>query len=736
MVWRQLHRWIGLVAGAVAVVLGITGAVLALEPVQSAWQSPAAARSLSVAQLADRVAAVVPGAEEIRRLPSGDTVVYAFDHGEPRASRIDPQSGQVLGAWEPSATLRWLRNLHRKLLLGDIGRLVAAGAALAMALLCITGLVLLQRRQGGWRKLGNRVRGSPMQRLHCAAGRALLAVLLVSSLAALNLSAASFGLVQLDGDTEPEVASRSASTGDLAPAELALLQQTAVRDLRKLNFPSADDPGDTWHISTAQGQGWIDRHDGQTLAWQPASTAQRINDWALLLHTGEGAWPWALVLGASGLSIALFWGTGLMLWWQARRLQPRLAGNRPLPEADTLIFVASENGSTWGFAQALHAALTQAGHPVHASTLEHFATGARTRQVFVLAATYGDGQAPAHAARALQRIAQAPVTSATVTVLGFGDRQFQGFCAFAGALESALRARGWPSLLPLARIHQQSAQEFALWGERLGKALGEPLALQYRPSIPRTTALTLVSRQDYPGAVGEPAAILRFAWPKASWAQRLGGRALGAFAAGDLLGVLPPDGAVPRLYSLASSAHDGFIEICVRRHAGGLCSGYLHALQPGERIAAFIRPNPGFTLQATRRPVMLIGAGTGVAPLAGFIRGNTQRAPMHLYYGTRDPALDYYFGAELQTWLQEQRLASLHTAFSRAESGGGHVQDALQRDATRLQSLIHQGGAIVRVCGSQAMARAVAQTLDAILAGMGLSVQQLKAQGRYAEDTF
>lgn len=736
MLWRQLHRWIGLVAGSVAVVLGITGAVLALEPVQSAWQTPAAARNLSVAQLADRVAAQVPGAEEIRRLPSGDTVVYAFDQGAPHASRIDPQSGEVLGAWEPSATMRWFRNLHRKLLLGDAGRLVAAGAALAMALLCITGLVLLQRRLGGWRKLGSRVRGSTASRLHALTGRALLAVLLVSSLAALTMSAATFGLVQLDSDTEPEVASSTAHTTELAPAQLPLLQKTPMRDLRKLNFPAAQDPTDAWQVTTAQGQGWIDRHDGQLLAWQPASTAQRINDWALLLHTGEGAWLWALVLGASGLSIALFWGTGLILWWQARRLQPRLAGNRPLPEADTLIFVASENGSTWGFAEALHAALTQAGHQVHTSALEHFATGARTRQVFVLAATYGDGQAPAHAAHALQRIAQASVTSATVAVLGFGDRQFQQFCAFADALESTLRARGWASLLPMQRIHQQSAQEFARWGERVGEALGEPLALQYQPRIARTTALTLVSRQDYPGAVGEPAAILRFAWPKASWAERLSGRALGAFAAGDLLGVLPPDGATPRLYSLASSARDGFIEICVRRHASGLCSGYLHALRPGEKIAAFIRPNPGFTLEPTKRPVMLIGAGTGVAPLAGFIRGNRQHAPMHLYYGTRDPALDYYFGDELQTWLQEQRLASLHTTFSRAEPGGGYVQDALQRDATRLQSLIHQGGAIVRVCGSQAMARAVAQTLDAILAGIGLSVQQLKAQGRYAEDTF
>ena len=516
---------------------------------------------------------------------------------------------------------------------------------------------------------------------------------------------------------------------------MPLLRELPVRELQKLNFPAADDPADTWQVTTTQGQGWIDRHSGQTLAWHDASTAQRINDWAVLLHTGEGAWAWAPVLGLAGLSIPLFWATGLMLWWQARSQRPRLARNSAPAQADTLVFVASENGSTWGFAQALHAALVQAGHAVHTSGLEHFQVPPNARQVLLLAATYGDGQAPAHAARALERIAQAPVTSARVAVLGFGDRQFKAFCAYAEALDAALRQRGWASLLPLERIHQQSAQEFTRWGERLAEQLGQPLTIDYRPRLPRTTELELVSRQDYPGGAGEPAAILRFKWPKASWLDRLRGRALPRFTAGDLLGVLAPGSAVPRLYSLASGWRDGFVEICVRRRAGGVCSGYLHGLQPGARIAAFIRPNPAFTLEATRRPVMLIGAGTGVAPLAGFIRGNTGYTPMHLYYGARDPALDYYFEDDLQRWLAEQRLASLNTSFSRTPQGGGYVQEALQRDAPRLRELVSKG-AIVRVCGSQTMAHGVAQALDAILATMGLSVQQLKAHGRYAEDTF
>jgi sulfite reductase (NADPH) flavoprotein alpha-component len=142
-----------------------------------------------------------------------------------------------------------------------------------------------------------------------------------------------------------------------------------------------------------------------------------------------------------------------------------------LAQADVLVFVASEGGSTWGFAQTLQDALSRAGHRVHTGALENFQITPATRQVFVLAATYGEGQAPAHASQALERIAKLDAGAVPVTVLGFGDRQFPAFCAFAKAVDDTLRARGWPALLPLECIHQQSGQQFARWGDP-GTGLG------------------------------------------------------------------------------------------------------------------------------------------------------------------------------------------------------------------------------------------------------------------------
>jgi sulfite reductase (NADPH) flavoprotein alpha-component len=67
--------------------------------------------------------------------------------------------------------------------------------------------------------------------------------------------------------------------------------------------------------------------------------------------------------------------------------------------------------------------------------------------------------------------------------------------------------------------------------------------------------------------------------------------------------------------------------------------------------------------------------------------------------------------------------------------GGGYVQDALRRDAESMRHWVNQG-AIVRVCGSRAMAQGVADALDVVLAPLQLSVAKLKSQERYAEDVF
>nr|WP_282446800.1 flavodoxin domain-containing protein [Aromatoleum aromaticum] len=433
--------------------------------------------------------------------------------------------------------------------------------------------------------------------------------------------------------------------------------------------------------------------------------------------------------------------TGALTWWQRRQSKPRIAHNSGAQSADTIVLVGSENNSTWGFANVLHEALRQAGLRVHTAPMNQLASEYRSAErLFILTSTYGDGDAPSSANQFLTRLAKAKVNPKLgFVVLGFGDRQFPQFCKFAKDTEAALVARGWRPLLALETIDRQSTQAFARWGNKLGRLIGRELTLLHTPKRPRTDSFQLVERIDYGEQVDAPTSILRFtAVARSDTMGRLiglfGGNRLPYFEAGDLVGIVPPGSPIPRFYSLATGSSDGVLEICVRRHPEGLCSRFLHGLKVGDRIDGFIQLHPDFRPASGKAPVILIGAGTGIGPLAGFIRHNEGKHPMYLYWGGRDPASDFLYEPELNQYLADGRLTQLHAAFSRVQDGA-YVQERIVDDATQMRQLI-ESGAQVLVCGSRAMANSIIKVLDEILAPLNLDVSTLKMQGRFREDVF
>ena len=732
---RRLHRWLGLTALALLTLLALSGAALSVFPAAEKLASPQANPAASVAEVAARVKAAIPGVEQIRRSPSGRITAYWFDKGTPGSAVVDPATGQAAGSADPNQVERFLTNLHRSLFLDDTGRLVSAAGAAAMLVLSITGILLVARRAGGWRRWLSPLRGTRTGRIHVELARGAVLGLLLSSATALWTTASTFGLLPDQPASMEQPVASGASGAPLA--SMPLLAATSIDDLRELTFPYPDDPADVFTLKTKRGTGYVDQGTGGTLGWTDLGAWQRATETVYMLHTGRGASLLGLLLGVMALAVPAMGATGVMLWYAARRGRPSIKGNASPSTADLVILVGSESGSTWGFAATLHAALSRAGRLVHVGPMSTFApdrTPAAMRYV-VLTATYGDGDAPSSARGFLERLSRLTASQAKpVAVLGLGDRSFPRFCAYAQAVEAALRDRGWPMLLPLDTVDRQSPQEFARWGRALGEALGIPLELDHRPVAPRTTPLTLVSRRDYGEEVQAPTAILRFAIPRLGIWQRLSGQGFARFEAGDLLGIVPEGSSVPRFYSLASCGKDGFVEIVVRRHVGGLCSGALTTLEPGRSVSAFLRRNPGFHARSGRRPLILIGAGTGIGPLAGFIRANAKRRPIHLYFGLRHRDNDLLYGDELAIWRADGRLCKLKTASSRADRPR-HVQDAIAAEGTAFAEAI-RSGAQVMVCGGRDMAAGVAATISAILEPLGMSTAKLKEEGRYVEDVY
>ena len=689
---RILHRWLGLVLTVLLLVTALSGAALSLFPALESARTVQPEATLTVADLAARVQAAHPGLEQIRRAPSGQISAWWFDGDQPGSAVINPATGLDVASADPDSLRRWLTNLHRSLFLGDGGRWMVATGALAMLLLALSGAVLVARRTGGWRRWFTRLRGPLLGRLHTDIARVAVLGLVLSSVTALWMAAETLELVTIDTASLETPAAVSGQAG-LALTEMPALRATPVAELRELSFPAADDAQDMFTLKTERGMGHVDQGTGTLLDWQDLGLRQRASETVYMLHTGQGAAAFGLILGLMALGVPVLAVTGVLTWLPGWRNRPRLQGNTAPTQADTIVLVGSEGGSTWAFAATLARALRDAGQLVHVAPMAGFAPARyrQARRFVVLAATYGEGDAPAS-------------------------------------------AKGWPALMAFDTIDRQSPQDFAHWGRALGQALGIELELAHQAAVPATQTLTLLARSDYGAAVQVPMSILRFALPTASFWQRLTGQHFTRFEPGDLLGIVPEGSAVPRLYSLASGARDGFIEIVVRRHVGGLASGQLTQMEPGQTVRAFLRRHPGFHAGPGRAPLILIGAGTGVGPLAGFIRNNTSDRPVHLFFGLRHPDSDFLYQNELSSWQTDGKLAHLSIAVSRGERPQ-YVQDVLRLQAPQVVAAIRQGARIM-VCGGRDMARGVTEALTDILKPAGLTPAMLKAGDRYVEDIY
>ncbi|WP_053213983.1 PepSY domain-containing protein [Pseudomonas sp. Q12-87] len=724
---RQLHSLPGLVAALLVMLLAISGAVLSVDPALERLNATGTSTGqVTVAQLAGRVASHFPGVEQIQRTASGTVVVYFNQDGQAGAEKVDPLTGESLAPYVPSALFRWIKDLHRALLLGTPGHGISGIGALFMLILSGSGALLLVRRVGGWRNLLRPLRGNFSQRWHAEVGRLALLGLMLSALSGLYLCATTFEFIADGSQLEPTFPDHI-SAGPASPvSSLRALQNTDLNNLRELVYPSPDNPQDVFSLRTAQGDGYVDPVSGTLLSYQAHDSMQNLYELIYRLHTGEGLWWLGLLLGLCALCVPLMSITGILMWRRRQQAGPNIRHNSPAQSADTVILVGTETNGTWGFANALHDALHQVGHRVHSAMMNQYANDyPNAQRLFILTATHGDGDAPASASQFLARLAEARLKPGLpFAVLGFGDRQFPHFCGFAHHVHAALLQAGGSPLMGLGTINRQSSQAFTHWGQALSEVLGQNLALTHIPPHPHTQQWVLAERIAYGEQMDAPTHVLRF-----TASQRLPD-----FEAGDLVGILPPGDPVPRFYSLASHSRDGVLEICVRKHKGGVCSEFLHGLRIGAPIQAFIQPNPQFRPVSSAHPVILIGAGTGIGPLAGFIRNNKAHHPMHLYWGGRNPASDFLYESELNHYLADHRLTALHAAFSRAKDRS-YVQDRLISDARILRGLIAKGAQVL-VCGGREMGRGVMLALDEILAPLELDVLTLKAQGRYREDVY
>ncbi len=182
----------------------------------------------------------------------------------------------------------------------------------------------------------------------------------------------------------------------------------------------------------------------------------------------------------------------------------------------------------------------------------------------------------------------------------------------------------------------------------------------------------------------------------------------------------------------------------------GLCSHYLQGLKPGAEARIAIKAAPRRLAPDFAGPLLMVGAGTGLAPLYGILQDRVARgaratpdAPAALYLGFRS-AGEFLQGADLTAWRREGYLTRLGVAFSRKGPAKAYVQDALDGDGALVWDILRRDGAHVLICGDAKMAQDVEERLLQILqrdGGLGYPgalalVQALKREGRFIEDVW
>ena len=185
----------------------------------------------------------------------------------------------------------------------------------------------------------------------------------------------------------------------------------------------------------------------------------------------------------------------------------------------------------------------------------------------------------------------------------------------------------------------------------------------------------------------------------------------------------------------------------------GICSSYLAGLRVGDQAAVAIRsPNVPFHPPASSAtPVVMICAGTGLAPFRGFLQERAARRAAGeatgealLFFGCDHPDVDFLYRDEIAAWERDGVVTVLPAFFRQPDGDVTFVQHRLWQERARFRDVFARG-ATVYLCGDgERMAPAVRETLvrmhreetgctdDEAAAWL----RTLEREGRYVPDVF
>jgi len=188
----------------------------------------------------------------------------------------------------------------------------------------------------------------------------------------------------------------------------------------------------------------------------------------------------------------------------------------------------------------------------------------------------------------------------------------------------------------------------------------------------------------------------------------------------------------------------------IKRIREGVCTRYLARIPQGTKLQVVLHTEGRFHNHPlpSDRPHLLIGGGTGIAPLRSVIYEklavSRDKAQTTLVFGCRNAQADYFFGSE---WSDLEQREGTHfrliAAFSRDQTSKVYIQDRIRQNAAVVRQILENPKSMIIVCGSSgAMPKAVREALKDVLASgttdseAEQAIAHLEKTARYKQETW
>lgn len=557
----QIHWFLGITAGLILSIIGITGAIYSYDQQILEWANPESytvqvenTAKLTPTQIYQHFQQQKPEMQinsiTIAQAANASSSINIVKEGARKGKNIliNPYNAEILPEIKGQAFFQFIQQIHRYLTLGDVGKQITGACTLMLIFFVLSGLYLRWPKKHSlrqWLAIKPKLKGRNfLWDLHAVVGTWLVVFYLTFAVTGLFWSYDWWrsGMYSVMNVSPPTKAKNNEGKNKKDQQKMTAEQTAAIlnkswagfstqmtRPYSSVTFNLPKKLDDNIELSfvdqipqherasnKAKYNNQLNKLENIEL-YQDKKLNEKIMSSMLPVHRGSFFGPiihFLFMLAA--LLMPLFFITGTLLYLK-RRKQKRLvlaARNAELiVQADHhatnwLIIYASQTGTAEQLAWSTANSLKQAKQAVEVSSIQKIKAKdlLHAENILFIASTYGTGEAPDAAQHFFKKIMSThlDLSQLQFAVLALGSKEYSdSYCAFGHQLNDWLIQCGATALFPLVEVSNAEAHDIANWNHALTQLTAAKLdSVQLNKVLGRWQ---LQQREQLnPGSLGAP----------------------------------------------------------------------------------------------------------------------------------------------------------------------------------------------------------------------------------------